>query len=265
MANTTKAVFVPTAANTAFASNIVQSLDALVARRKTWEATDYKKANEGLYMLLADSLSTFNAKFLIGEDNDRKALRLDLSARLKADGIKVQRNSTTLTMFVRFVFGSDRKRAHGYSYVLKAAISHGVTADILPAYIVEQGGIEEIKRLMVKKAEAIAKQQAVQAATAVVKEDVASNAIRPLAHVELHGLTGTYALLLAKPNAEGGVDIVGALSEVAESMVSAFILRMAKQKVESAAADKELGRQVQQEHSDMLAGSEEQQLMVVNG
>ena len=78
-------------------------------------------------------------------------------------------------------------------------------------------------------------------------------------------MTGTYALLLAKPNAEGGVDIVGSLSEVGESMVSAFILRMAKQKVESAAADKELGRQVQQEHSDMLAGSEEQQLMVVNG
>ena len=78
-------------------------------------------------------------------------------------------------------------------------------------------------------------------------------------------MTGTYALLLAKPNAEGGVDIVGSLSEVGESMVSAFIVRMAKQKVESAAADKELGRQVQQEHSDMLAGSEEQQLMVVNG
>ena len=48
-------------------------------------------------------------------------------------------------------------------------------------------------------------------------------------------------------------------------MVNAFILRMAKQKVESAAADKELGRQVSQEHSDMLAGSEEQQLLVVNG
>ena len=118
---------------------------------------------------------------------------------------------------------------------------------------------------MVKKAEAIAKQQAVQAATAVVKDDVASNAIRPLAHVELQGLTGSYALLLAKPNAAGGVDIVGSLSEVGEAMVSAFILRMAKQRVESAAADKELGRQVQQEHSDMLAGSEEQQLLVVNG
>ena len=48
-------------------------------------------------------------------------------------------------------------------------------------------------------------------------------------------------------------------------MVSAFILRMAKQRVESAARDKELGRQVQQEHSDMLAGSEEQQLLAVNG
>ena len=58
-----------------------------------------------------------------------------------------------------------------------------------------------------------------------------SGAIRPLAHVELQGLTGSYALLLAKPNAAGGVDIVGSLSEVGEAMVSAFILRMAKQRV----------------------------------
>ena len=42
------------AANLAFANTIVQQLDVLAVRRKEWEATDYKKATEGLYVLLAD-------------------------------------------------------------------------------------------------------------------------------------------------------------------------------------------------------------------
>jgi len=32
-----------------FSSGIVQQLDVLNERRKEWEATDYKKANDGLY------------------------------------------------------------------------------------------------------------------------------------------------------------------------------------------------------------------------
>ncbi len=41
-------VFTPSAADVAFTNNTVQSLDGLLARRQQWEATDYKKANEGL-------------------------------------------------------------------------------------------------------------------------------------------------------------------------------------------------------------------------
>ena len=255
----------PTAENMVFASSIVQQLDVLAVRRMEWETTDYKKANDGLYALLADCLGVYQARFVKGCLADQKVLRTSLVQRLQADGVRVVKTTTTLTMLARFVFNSDRKRAHGYGYVLAAAVSHGVQSKDFAGWVAEKGGIEEIKRLMVKKAAAIAKQQAVQAATAVVKDEVASNAIRPLAQVDINGITGDYALLLAKPNVAGGVDIVGSLSEVGEAMVNAFILRMAKQKVEAAAADTELGRQVSQEHGDMLSGSEEQQLLVVNG
>ena len=260
MSKSTNAIFLPTADNTAFANNIVQSLDALVTRRKTWEATDYKKANEGLYMLLADCLSTFNAKFLVGEDSDRKALRLDLSARLKADGIKVQRNSATLTMFVRFVFGSDRKRAHGYSYVLKAAISHGVTADSLPAYIVEQGGIEEIKCKMIQSEKSKAKQAELAVAKTEVVADIEQAALSPIAQLSLSGVTGKYALLLAKPSPNGLVSIVGVLSEVEEALYNAMLFKMAKRKANVNAESKALNT----EASDLLSSAtrtEERQLL----
>jgi hypothetical protein len=97
----------------AFAGSIVQRLDALSAKRDKWESTDYKKANDGRDALLADSLKLYTTEFLTVDDAHRKALREALSTKLKAAGVKVQKNTTTLTMLVRYVFNSDRKRAHG--------------------------------------------------------------------------------------------------------------------------------------------------------
>ncbi len=261
MSNATKTL---SAANLAFATSIVQQLDVLSARRDVWEKNDYKKANDGLYALLADCLDVFNARFVKGSEDDKKALRRSLMERLKANNVRVVATSTTLTMLARFVFNSDRKRAQGYGYVLAAAVSHGIEAAEFPAWVLKQGGIEEIKRLMVKKPEAIAKQQAVKAATVAVKGDLELKALQPLAHVGLTGLTGTYAVLLVKPSVNGGADIVGSLSDINDALVNALILRMAKAQVEAAAADKEMSKQVKQESTDLLAANDQQLAKVAN-
>lgn len=252
------------ATNLAFANSIVQQLDVLSVCRKEWEATDYKKANDGLYALLADCLEVYNARFVKGSEDDQKALRRSLMERLQADNVRVVKTSTTLTMLARFVFNSDRKRAQGYGYVLAAAVSHGIEAAGFPAWVVGEGGIEEIKRLMVKKPEAIAKQEAVKAATAAVNGDLELNTLQPLAHVDLNGLTGKYVVLLAKPNVNGGADIVGSLSDINEALTNALILRMAKAQVEAAAAEKELSVQVQRENTDLLAANDQQLAKVAN-
>ena len=59
MSTSAKTVFVPSSENLQFANTIVQSLDGLSVRRQQWEATDYKKANEVLYALLADCLGVY--------------------------------------------------------------------------------------------------------------------------------------------------------------------------------------------------------------
>lgn len=110
--------FAPSAMNIAVAESIVQSLDALSLARDNWEQTTFKKANEGLYDLLSQCLAVFETKFIKGTKDDQRTLRSELIARLSEKKIKTQKNSPTLTLFVRFVFSSDRKRAHGYSYVL---------------------------------------------------------------------------------------------------------------------------------------------------
>jgi hypothetical protein len=236
-------VFTPSAADTAFANNSVQTLDGLVTRRKQWEATDYKKANDGLYALLADCLALFNQQFMSADATGQKALRIELTAKLEADGVKVQKTTPTLTMFVRYVFGSDRKRAHGYAYVLKAAISHGVAAKDLAGYIVQEGGIEEVKRKMVVSEESLAKRAVLEAAKIAVKSGVEVASTAPLAQVALAGVTGEYAVLIARPTPDGMVSIVGVLSEAKDTLVEALFAQMAKRKVNddetTAALDKE--------------------------
>lgn len=227
-----------------FVNNTVQQLDALRIQRANWEATDYKKANDGLYALLADTQGIYENKFLKASEQERKDLRKELEAKLNADGIKVQKNTTTLTMLVRFVFGSDRKRAHGYAYVLKAAISNDVTANNLPAYIINEGGIEELKRKMVKSEEAQQRQAALAQATNDVKAEIEFANIKPLAKVKLAGLTGKYAILLAKPGVDGDAAIVGTLSDVEDALYNALLKKMAKVKAavntENAALNKEV-------------------------
>ena len=245
------AVFTPSAADTAFANSSVQSLDGLVQRRKQWEATDYKKANEGLYALLADCLGLFQNQFVGADANAQKTLRLDLTAKLKADGVKIQKTTPTLSMFVRYVFGADRKRTHGYAYVLKAAISHGVSAADLPAYITAEGGIEVVKRKMVVSEAAQVNRANLASAKAAVVSAVEQAAVAPLARIAMAGITGKFALLLAQPTPDGMVNIVGVLPEAQDALVDALIAKMAKRKVADDAAEASLSKEV----TDIMAAS----------
>ena len=232
-------------------SSIVQQLDALSAKRDNWEHTDYKKANDGRDVLLADCLGLYYTEFVNVSVAERKALRDGLTDKLKSAGVKVQKNTTTLTMLVRYVFSSDRKRAHGYANVLTAALAEKVAAADLAAFIAKEGGIEEIKRKMVKSAEALAKQAQIKQAKNNVAAEIELAQIAPLAEVQIAGLTGNYVVLLAKPGVDGSVTVVGTLSDVSDGMVNALLERMARQRVTVEAESKALAKEV----TDMLGGN----------
>ena len=116
------ATVVATADLSAHGKSIVQQLDALSTKRQAWEVTDFKKANEGLYSLLSECLGVFHSQFVNASEEDRKSLRVSLAELLTVKGVRVLKNTNTLTMFVRFVFGSDRKRAHGYPSATRQAM-----------------------------------------------------------------------------------------------------------------------------------------------
>lgn len=224
--------------STNFTETTVQKLDALSVKRDAWEKGAFKKANDELYCLLSETLGIYLDNEGLTSATSVKAhgqkfntdLRKELTTRLKEMGVKVQNNSSTLTMLVRYVFKSDRKRSQGYALVLSAAIQANIAPAELPNYIHESGGIEQIKRQMVLSEEAIEKRQQVQAASDAVRTDLELNALKPLASVPLNSV-GEYAVLLGKPNGAGFVDIIGVLPEVNEALINALMLRMAKQRV----------------------------------
>lgn len=216
----------------------VQKLDALSAKRDAWEQGIFKKANEELYSLLGDALDLYYHSEAIIQSVEVKAhgksytskLRAELSKRLKELGVKVQNNSTTLTMLVRYVFKSDRKRAHGYSQVLGAAIQDHIQPKDLSVYITNAGGVEQIKRRMVLSEEALAKREKVAIAKDTVKADLEHAQLNPIASAQV-AVEGEYAVLLAKPRPDGFVDIIGVVPDVNEALLNALQLRMAKQRV----------------------------------
>jgi predicted pyridoxine 5'-phosphate oxidase superfamily flavin-nucleotide-binding protein len=218
------------AVNLAFANSIVQQLDVLSARRDVWEKTEYKKANDGLYALLADCLDVFNARFVKGSEDDKKALRRSLMERLKANNVRVVATSTTLTMLARFVFNSDRKRAQGYGYVLAAAVSHGIEAAEFPAWVLKQGGIEEIKRKMVQSDEAKARQEKRKQAKETAEQMIVEAQVNPLATVSVDGFSpAKLNIMLAVGDVSGNFNVTYVLTEVSEGLYNALLKQAAKQ------------------------------------
>lgn len=226
--------FTPSAMNIAVADTIVQSLDALSLVRENWEQTTFKKANEGLYDLLAQCLDVFQQKFVKGSKDDQRTLRNELVSRLKDMNIKTLTTSTVLGMFVRFVFRSDRKRAHGYSYVLSAAISQGINATQLPKWIVDQGGIEEIKRNAVKSVEANERKAKRELAEDTAKQLIDEAQINPLATVAVDGFVPQKRnIMLAVGDVNGNFNVTYVLTDVSDTFYNALLKQAARKIVET--------------------------------
>jgi hypothetical protein len=219
-----------------FVQSLVAELDGLSANCISWEKTSFKTANEELYALLARCLAIFESRFQNASDQERAALRKEVLARLQGKGIRVVKQSATLTMFIRLLFNSDRKRANSYAYVLTAAMTHGVRSAELAHWITQTGGIEEVKRRHLVKPETAQRQAELAQTRHRLESEIAQAHDAPLAQVALNGLEGDYVLLLARPNQDGqGARVVGVLPDASESLRKGLLQQLAKQRVAQAA------------------------------
>lgn len=115
--------------------------------RQTWNDTVYKTSNDMLYGVLQQCYAMYFE--MCGKSPEAAALREALAAHIAERKITVLKSTHTMTKIVRCVFDGDRKRFNAYSRVLQSALAQQpkpVAVDELAQFIIDNGGIEEIRR-----------------------------------------------------------------------------------------------------------------------
>lgn len=224
------------------AQAIVNKADALVKTREKWQQNEYARSNARLYEILADVLRMYE------QVKDDKQLRAEtvkqMKQQLQAAGVRVQMNTLAITLFVRYVFRTDRQRAMNYSRTLQAALAEGISAERFAQFVEDSGGVEQCKKQYTKSQTVVAKEKAIADAMTLVEEQLANSELTPLATFQtspslLDGLQDDYVFVMAKADSNG---LVKALVTVPAQ--SAGMTKWAKQQLalflsnETAAATK---------------------------
>jgi len=130
--------------------SLIAEADLVAEEHVNYHEQYVTSANNVLYELLAQMLDVCLAVEASGE---AERVVKEMRSKLKSDyGIKTQANSRASSIVVRYIVRSSRKTAHVYGRVIEVAMANNITAEQLPNFIREKGGIEEI-RLSVISAE----------------------------------------------------------------------------------------------------------------
>lgn len=222
------------------ASNIdfvIVRANELRTQREEFETTILARSNEALYGILRDVYALFHKAF---KDECIKEVLTKMQEELLARNIRVQQNSPALTVFVRFVFNSDRKRAYNYSSTLMAAAQAGIEPDGLAAFITSKNGVEECKREFKKKDETRKKEEAIKQESIEVERMLTS--MPPVHTVKFPKSSVTlaegaqYAFVIARIGANNSLELLHSIPRTTVGMQNTAIKELAKQLIDRKAA-----------------------------
>lgn len=219
---------------------VLDRANALFKDRERFEGAELARSNKALYKLLMQVYELFEAARA-----DVKCLKAALKTmivKLKERGIKIQSNTPALTVFVRYVFNSDRKRAYVYTQTLMAAIQQEVKPAGLASFIESQNGVEECRKQLIKKEETVTKEAALKAASADVCDALKSmpavtTVSLPAASVSFSD-GAEFAFIVARSLGNGEFELLRAVPHSTKAMHSSAVKELAKNLiVQRAAAD----------------------------
>lgn len=121
----------------------VALIEELIAEKDAWFNTAYRTSNDQLYALLARCYELYQQLSEAGENGKR--LREGLDEYIKSKSYVFSASSHTIVKIVKCVFGADRRRVSAYGIVLRSALSQQLTAEQIPEFIRNNGGVEEIR------------------------------------------------------------------------------------------------------------------------
>jgi hypothetical protein len=204
------------------AQAIVSKADALVKQREDFEQNEYARSNQRLYGILAEVLEMYEqasiSKTILSETVKQ------LKAKLEANKVRVQTNTLALTLFVRYVFRTDRQRSMNYSRTLQAAIQQGISAKQLAQFIEDCGGVESCKKQFTKSSVVVAKETSIANNMTLVDETLATALINPLAEFKVANsfVADTYnkdfVFVIGKADKQGNIKALGAVPAYSAGM-----------------------------------------------
>lgn len=161
--------------------NNYKRIEQLIVEREVWEQTVYRTCNEQLYALLAKCYALYME--MCGGETGARDLRNALESVISMRGLRFTKGTHTMTKIVKCVFGVDRRRVSAYSLVLREALTQKLKAEEVANFIMEKGGVEEIRRkksdtaITPKQKAAMGKQVVSSAELAVVASNKIAEAI----------------------------------------------------------------------------------------
>jgi len=134
-------------------ATIIKQVDQLVKEREFFETITLARTNKDLYGIFDKLFKLY--KEASTDINCFKEILKYMKAELIKRNIKLQSNTPAITVFVRYIFNSDRKRAYNYSRTLLAALKEKTESETMEQFIERKGGVEECRKNYVKTIETI--------------------------------------------------------------------------------------------------------------
>ncbi|TRZ91069.1 MAG: hypothetical protein D4R84_14965 [Rhodocyclaceae bacterium] len=197
-------------------ASIITTADELAEQHVTYTEQFVARANDELYKLLGGMMALC-LEVEASKQCDQIIAQMRKTLRSQYQ-IKTQKTSLASSIVVRYVIRSSRKTAHVYGRVIRTAIEAGITAEQLPDYIREKGGIDAIRQ---KGVDAEASAQATEGkARAIVsladafnnKDNVALGTVNfedGRSGISLINDLSEFQYLICKRGHDGGTEIVG--------------------------------------------------------
>ena len=210
------------------AQSMLERADELQTKNEQFEITTLARTNEELYGIL-DSVY---ALYCVAKHKCMRECTQMMSRRLRERGVRVQTNTPALTLFVRYIFNSDRKRAYNYAQTLMAAEHAGIEPGNLATFIKANHGVEECRKEVLKSSDNIKREEKlsqaydnsrsafeVQPAITTITIPKASSAIANGAQ---------FVFLIARARGNNEFDVLGAVPKTTAALERAAITEFAK-------------------------------------
>ncbi|MEP1964254.1 hypothetical protein [Tateyamaria sp.] len=182
---------------------VSSTVTAIILEREVWENGVFKKSNDALYEILE------KAYHLYQQIKGSRSLIKALNQQLDALKIPYNANTSLAAKIAKLIFGDCGNRVFAYATVLVEAARRNMDVTQLKAWIIEQNGIENIRKTKGKGEQRSLSELADDGAELCSAVDALFSIKKPHSDLVPHPeATNEFAVALVRPSLNGAHEVV---------------------------------------------------------